>query len=333
MALKLLEAHVPSDLCDEAEELLREVARATWTEPGGSYGAVVRAVVGTDRSGRAMDLLHEKLSPRGGLRVLIQPLDAVLPRPLASQVVEGRSEIRSAAAVSREEVYGNIADGAALSRDYLALVVLASVVAAIGLARNNAAAVIGAMVVAPLLAPIMALSLGLVLGERALVGRALSTNGAGFALSFVSAAGLGLLLRVDPTLPELASRTQVGVSDMVLALAAGCAGTLAYTSGAPAFLTGVMVAVALLPPAVAGGLLLSVGELRGMLAALLLSAANVTALTLASMVTFLWRDMRPRRWWEADRAKRSARWGIAVFAALFLGLVALVLASRRFFET
>ena len=50
-------------------------------------------------------------------------------------------EVRSAAAVSREEVYAQIADTARLSRSYLTLVVLASMVAGIGLARDNTAAV------------------------------------------------------------------------------------------------------------------------------------------------------------------------------------------------
>lgn len=332
MALKLLDAHVPPDLADTAQEALREIASDIWVEPGGRFGAVVRAVLPPERTGSAMDALHERLSDRGGLAVLIQPLDAMLPRPPPQQPAPGRSEDRSAAAVSREEVYAGIADSARLDRIYLLLVCLASVVAAIGFARDNSAAVIGAMVVAPLLGPNMALALGLVLGDGALVRRSVVTNAAGLALAFAAAAVLGLALHADPASTELAARTRVGVSDMVLALAAGAAGALAHTTGVPTYLTGVMVAAALLPPAVASGLLVSEGQVRGAVAALLLAVSNVTALTLAAMLTFLWRGMRPRNWWQEDRARRSARVGLAVFVGLFAALAALIVASRRFLE-
>ena len=118
---------------------------------------------------------------------------------------------------------------------------------------------------------------------------------------------------------------------LLVLLAAGCAGALSYTTGVPTFLTGVMVAVALLPPAVASGILLAEGELRGALAALLLAAGNVTALTLAAMLTFRWRGMAPRNWWQVDRARRSARVGSAVFVVLLIVLGALVVASQQCF--
>ena len=81
MALKILEAHVPSELAPEAEALLREVSEQTWTEEGGRFGTVVRAVVPGQKSGGAVDSLHEQLSNRGRMMVLVEPLDAVIPQP------------------------------------------------------------------------------------------------------------------------------------------------------------------------------------------------------------------------------------------------------------
>jgi uncharacterized hydrophobic protein (TIGR00341 family) len=330
MSLRIIEAHVPVDLSDDALEVLRDISHESWTQAGGRFGATVFAVLGAQRTGEALDRLHERLADRGALLVLVQPLDGVLPRPHASSLSDDRAATRSAAAVSREEVYASIADTAQFNRAYVALVILASVVAGIGLSRDNTAAVIGAMVVAPLLGPNMALALGMVLGDGSLIRRALITNGLGLALCFVSAAALGLALHVDPSSPELAARAQVSVWDLVLALAAGCAGALAYTTGVPTYLTGVMVAVALLPPAVASGMLLAQGELAGAFAALLLAGGNVTALTLAAMLTFLWRGMRPRNWWLAERARRSARMGVEIYIALLIGLAALIVISHRY---
>jgi uncharacterized hydrophobic protein (TIGR00341 family) len=330
MALKIVEAHVPPELAPEAQETLAELTSQTWTEPGGRFGSVIRAVLGAGRTGAALDALHDRIASRGGLLVLVEPLDAVLPRPLASSApaVEDRAALHSAAAVSREEVYASIDDGAKLHRHFMLLVVLSALVAAIGLAQDNTAAVIGAMVVAPLLGPNMAIALGLVLGDGSLVRRALGTIGVGFTLTLVFATLFGLALDFDPTARELASRTRVTIWDLALALAAGCAGAVAFTTGAPTYLTGVMVAVALLPPTVASGMYLSAGDLRSAGAALLLAVGNVTAVTLAAILTFFWQGMRPRNWWLAERARSSARLGIAIFIVLFAALAAVIFLFR-----
>ena len=327
MTLKIIEAHVPSDLAEDAQETLADLTSQAWIEDGGRFGRIVRAVIGTERSGVALDALHERIADRGGLFVLVGPLDAVLPRPHATSAGSRHESLHTAAAVSREEVYASIADGAKLHRNYLLLVILAAIVAAVGLSHDNTAAVIGAMVVAPLLGPNMAVALGLVLGDLPLVRRALVTTAIGFTLTLVLAMMLGLLIGIDPTTPELASRIQVGIWDLVLALAAGCAGALAFTTGAPTYLTGVMVAVALLPPTVASGMLVSAGEFRAASSALLLALGNVTAVTLAAILTFVFRGMSPRNWWLAERARTSAHRGIVIFVVLLAILAGIILLS------
>jgi uncharacterized hydrophobic protein (TIGR00271 family) len=112
------------------------------------------------------------------------------------------------------------------------------------------------MVIAPLLGPNVALSLATTLGDGDLARTALKTNAVGIGLALALSVCLGLILAVDPNIHEIASRTEVSLSDVVLALVAGGAGALAFTSGVPAALVGVMVAVALLPPLVTCGLLL-----------------------------------------------------------------------------
>ena len=61
--------------------------------------------------------------------------------------------------------------------------------------------------------------------------------------------------------PEIVNRTFVGWGDIVLALAAGSAGSLAFTTGVSGAVIGVMIAVALLPPLIAAGVLLGLGEI------------------------------------------------------------------------
>jgi uncharacterized hydrophobic protein (TIGR00341 family) len=325
MALRILEVQLPETSVESAEAILRDVgAGDVWSEADGPAGRRVRAVIGAERTGRALDTLHEQLSGGASFRILVTPLDAVLPRPTATDAVQQRERPKTFTAVSREEIYAAVQEGTRLTGSYLVLVGLATVVAALGLTRGNSAAVIGAMVVAPLLGPNMGIALGFTLGDGRLLRDALRASGVGVALAFVMSVALGWVLGVDPALPEIASRSHVALTDMVLALAAGAAGTVAYSSGAPTYLVGVMVAVALLPPTVASGLLVGAQHFREAYGAILLVATNVSAVTLAAMVTFLATGMRPRRWWRAEQARASARFGLAVLVALGAFLAVLV---------
>jgi uncharacterized hydrophobic protein (TIGR00341 family) len=327
MSLRLVEVLVAEDLAEPALEVLREVGvQQLWRESGAKGEAKLRAVLDADSTGAALDRLHGRISHSGGLRVLVLPLDAALPRPRPDE--EGLRSVRPAA-VSREAVHAIIAREARLTGVFASLVLLSTTVAALGLSRDDTAVVIGAMVLAPLLGPNMGVALGLTLADLTLARSAARTGLVGLALAVACAALLGLGLDVDPALGEIASRTRVDLRDVAIALAAGTAGALAYTTSAPASLVGVMVAVALLPPAAACGLMLSVGELRGALGAALLVLANVAAVNLAAMATFVSSGLRPRSGWSAERAKRSRAWGLFLWALVLAVLAAAILASQR----
>jgi uncharacterized hydrophobic protein (TIGR00341 family) len=226
-------------------------------------------------------------------------------------------------------LYEDIKDAARCSRIYLAMVVLATIVAAIGLYYNSVAIIIGAMVIAPLLGPNVALSLATTLGDLSLLRRALLTALAGIATTMVLSVIIGVLLHVDPTTPEMASRNGVGVGDVVVALASGCAGALAFTTGVSATLIGVMVAVALLPPLATFGLLLGGGHTALAMGALTLFLMNLICVNLAGVITFLVQGIRPATWWEKDRAVKAARIAIGLWVALLAALGGMILFLRK----
>lgn len=96
---------------------------------------------------------------------------------------------------------------------------------------------------------------------------------------------------------------------------------MAVTSGVSANLIGVMVAVALLPPMVAFGLLLGGGQSALVETAGLLVAVNIACLNLAGVGTFLIRGVRPGRFYDTDHAKKAVGvailiWVLAVAAAV-----------------
>ena len=132
---------------------------------------------------------------------------------------------------------------------------------------------------------------------------------------------VGLVFPVDPTVPAIASRTQVSFADLALALAAGSAGAFAFTSGLSGPVIGVMVAVALMPPLVVSGMLLGAGDVLLACRALLLTAANVICVNLAGVATFLAQGVGPLRWWEAERAKKATHKAIVLWTFLLAALV------------
>jgi len=259
-----------------------------------------RMLVSNDRLQLLLDTLQNVLGAQVAARITVLPVETALPKPDE----EKRREEGSATA-AREALYDEAAGRARLDLNYLVLVMLSTVVAAIGLLENNVAVVIGAMVIAPLLGPNLALSLGTALGDTVLVRKAAKTLSAGILLAVLLSVGIGLAWPYGTDSPELLSRTEAGLDSIALALASGAAAALSITTGLSSVLVGVMVAVALLPPATTLGLMLGQGELTLAIGAGLLLAVNVASVNLASKVVFYVKRIRPRTWFEKEKARRA----------------------------
>ena len=114
----------------------------------------------------------------------------------------------------------------AVDESYVVLTIGASLIATLGLLANNAAVVIGAMVVAPWILPLRALVFGSFIGDRKLLFRALITLATGGVITTLLAAGLGLiasgngLLIVDSFPEEITARLAPTLLDLGIALAA-----------------------------------------------------------------------------------------------------------------
>nr|MBS0020561.1 DUF389 domain-containing protein [Gammaproteobacteria bacterium] len=111
------------------------------------------------------------------------------------------------------------------------------------------------------------------------------------------------------------------LDSVALALASGAAAVLSLTTGLPSVLVGVMVAVALLPPAATLGLMLGRGQPDLATGAALLLAVNIVCLNLASKIVFLVRGIRPRTWWEKAQAKRAMTIYLVVWVVTLFVLV------------
>jgi uncharacterized hydrophobic protein (TIGR00341 family) len=331
----MIEAVLPAARAEELEGLEPlEKSMARWVTRADEERVVVRLLAAADRTEAITDLLTERFGDEEGFRVILVTVEATLPQP--EEEAAARDEPAGAEAdsgvparISREELYTDISSGANLRVVYLVTVALSTLVATVGLVRGDMAVIVGAMVIAPLLGPNMAVALAATLGDVTLGRRALRTAGAGLLTGAALAFLLGLLVPVDPSVPELAARTRVGLSDVALAVAAGSAGALAFTTGLPAALVGVMVAVALLPPLAAAGLLAGSGLWGPAGGAFLLVVTNVVCVNLAAIVTFLAQRVRPRTWWEEEKAKKATRVALATWITLLAALVGVILLWGR----
>jgi uncharacterized hydrophobic protein (TIGR00341 family) len=264
--------------------------------------------------------------------VVILPVEATLPRA-EPEPADTPKQPASAGPlperISREELYEDIKGAARCSRVYLAMVALSTIVAAVGLYYDSVAIIIGAMVIAPLLGPNVAVALGTTLGDLTLLRRALLTALAGMATATVLSVLIGVPLHLNPASPEVATRTGVGLGDIAVALASGCAGTLAFTTGVSTTLIGVMVAVALLPPLVTFGLLLGGGSSAAAMGALSLFLMNLICVNLAGVTTFLVQGIRPATWWEKNRAAKASRIAVGLWVALLAALGSMILLWQK----
>lgn len=259
----------------------------------------MRLLVDNEQLQPALDALQNVLGAQPSARVVVIAVEAALPKP-----AEEDSRRKRPQTAAREALYEEVARSARADKNYVVLVILSTLVAAIGLLTNNVAVVIGAMVIAPLLGPNLALSLGAALGDVSLIARSAWALVLGVSLSIGFSAGLGWIYLPDIASPELVARTVVGVDSVALALASGAAAALSLTTGLSSVLVGVMVAVALLPPAATLGIMLGQGQWSLALGAGLLLAVNIVSVNLASKVVFALKGISPRTWLEKEKARR-----------------------------
>ena len=291
-----------------------------------------RMLVSHEKRQKVLDALQTILHNADHYHIMILSPDTVLPKPVEpepealtpeqQEEEKAREKERKKAALmsTREEILAQVEKDTQLNNNFVLLVILSAIVAAIGLLENNIAVIVGAMVIAPLLGPNIAFSLGAALGEKELVAKSLKTifTGIGLAISF--AIVIGLLWPGSFDSSELLARTDVAYSGTAIALASGAAASLSLISGTSSVLVGVMVAVALMPPAVTIGLMLSTAEFDRAMGAGLLLAVNIVCINLSAQLVFLLRGVRPRTWLEAHRAKQSRLLYIAVWVVMLLML-------------
>ena len=276
----------------------------------------MRLLVPDNKIQATLDKLQRALETQPNERIIVLPVEVSLPK-----LSEEQRRDEDLAIATRETLYKGVEKNSHLDTGFVLLVVLSTVVAAVGLIKDNVAVIIGAMVIAPLLGPNLALGLGTALGDISLMVKSIFTTLVGIAIAVSMSIVIGYLWPTDTFSNELISRTEVGLDSIALALASGAAAALSLTTGLSSVLVGVMVAVALLPPAATVGIMLGYGNIHFAVGAALLLAINIVCVNLACNVVFLIKGISPRKWWKKGKAKKEMKVYVLMWVVTLLILI------------
>lgn len=278
-----------------------------------------RMLINDEDIQKALDSFSQMIDKQPAAKLIVMPVEAHLPKPK-----EKEEEKEKKATAARESIYEKVEKSAHINTDFIILVTLSTVVATIGLIENNVAIVIGAMVIAPLLGPNIAFSLATALGDTKLMFASVKSMLLGVGIAVLLPYLIAHVVHISLVSHEVLMRTHVGFDSVILALASGAAAALSITTGLSSVLVGVMVAVALLPPATVFGLMLGDGRFELAFNAGILLAINIVSINLSSKIIFIFKGITPRTWFEKEKAKHAMKWYITTWVITLIVLMLLI---------
>jgi uncharacterized hydrophobic protein (TIGR00271 family) len=288
----------PSDRTEAVARLIEETVGTTHLVvlPGAARDPVGDVVL-CDVAREAADELISELSALGldeSGSIAVENIDLSLSRRAEKAEKEAPGE--AADAVLWEHLAEETHEESTLSVTYLAFITLATMIAACGVVLDNAILIVGAMAVGPEFGPLAGFCTALVQRRPRLALRSLVALLAGFAVAmlvtvgfshFMDAVDLFTAEALDAERPNTNFIYRPDWFSFVVAVLAGCAGTLSLTSAKSGALVGVAISVTTVPAAANAAVAFSYDEYRqawGSAEQLLL---NLGGIMLAGTLTLL----------------------------------------------
>jgi uncharacterized hydrophobic protein (TIGR00271 family) len=303
----------PSDLADETLARLRAVPSVTGivhlpgaaTRPDGDF--VFCVVPREDASLVIEELRALGLEQRGAIYV-DEIATAISDRARrAEQVARGLP----ADAVVWEEVEARTSESSELSASFVSFMVLATLIAAVGILTDSLILIIGAMVVGPEFGPLAGVCVAVVQRRGDLARRSLRALAVGFPVAILGSLVLTALLKAFGKAPDELSAeshpatlfiSEPNVYSIVVALLAGIAGLLSLTTAKSSALMGVLISVTTIPAAANVGVAAAYGDWHEATGAAAQLGINLVCIVAAGTATLLL-----QRHFFARRVRRYAR--------------------------
>jgi uncharacterized hydrophobic protein (TIGR00271 family) len=220
-----------------------------------SHGYEVTADLARECADAVLRSLHELDVADSGM-ITMQPLDTAIGALVDR--AEGDAPGEGADALIWDELASRTGEDSTLTGTFVAFMVLATLLAAIGVVTDSSVTVVGAMVVGPEFGPLAGLAVGLVRRRAGIARRAAIALLVGFPAAIVITGLLSVLARagglIQPS--DIAGSGRAtefiyhpGWFSVITALVAGTAGMLSLTSSKSAALVGVFISVTTIPAA------------------------------------------------------------------------------------
>ncbi len=329
--MRLIQTLVPDGKHDTVVDILEaeEIDFAMSEETSNSgYSDIVYIPTDADGVEAIVDQLRDVGVEREGYMV-VTDVEAIVSEQFEEKQAGAGVENGEDERISRDELRTKAQNLSRSTPNYLALTFISAIVATAGLLEDSAAVVVGSMVIAPLIGPAMASCVGTVINDDDLFWDGIRSQAIGVGFAVVSATVFAVAYRgtIGPGLEllliqQIAERAHPGLLALAIALGAGTAGALALTSGADEALVGVMIAVALMPPAASVGLGIAYVEPALAFGAGVLVLVNLLSINVAGIVTIWIKRYKPSHWYDAQRARQITAERLVVF-----GLAVIVLTS------
>ena len=310
----------PCDRAERALELLHKVEsvsnlillRGAAQRPEGDV--ILCDVAREEASVLLADLRELNIHHEGSIAV--EQVDTYLSDQATEAVRHARGA--PADAVLWEEVESRTSESATLSASFLVFIVLAGLIASVGIYLDSAILIVGAMVVGPEFGPIAGFCVGMVDRRPRLAGRSLLALAVGFPATIAAVIAASLVFRATGMTPDTFSEADHELANVIaspdalaffVAFCAGAAGMLSLSTSKSAALIGVFISVTTIPAAANVGVGLTYGDASAWQGSLIQLAVNVAAILAAGTLTLTVQRLlyaRRRRRHLADPAREAA---------------------------
>ena len=170
------------------------------------------------------------------------------------------------------------------------ILMLAILIASIGLNVNSTAVIIGAMLISPLMSAILAMGYSLAVRDLSMLKKAFGRFGTQVIISLITSTIYFFLSPLDEPTPEMIARINPTIWDVLIALFGGIAGIIGNTRQKKGnVIPGVAIATALMPPICTAGYGLATMQPKFIFGAFYLFLINTLfiALSAALVITIL----------------------------------------------
>ena len=290
------------------------------------FSAVVTFPLPTNAVESVLAELREAGIDENAYTVIVQA-ETVISKRFDELTEEYKQTEESENKIAREELQTNAKSMVSGPRIYLAMTFISSVVATAGLLLDSAATVVGSMVIAPLIGPALAASVGTVVDDHELFVRGIKLQVSGIVVAISSAALFAAFLRfgnlvppgLDPlSIGEIRERLAPNILVLAIALGSGVAGIISLMTGVSVALVGVMIAVALIPPAAAMGIGIAYGIPSLTIGSGVFVLVNVLSINLAALTVLWYAGYRPKAWFRVSDVRSAVVKRIVVLILVIL---------------